>query len=334
MKDKIKIGIVDTGIYSQHPYFKGKIEGIYEYRQGKLLSFSLDTCNDMNGHGTACTSVILKECPNAQIYVYKLLDERGEANLLSLEQILLSLLDSKIDVINLSLAITEPIIAPNLKKICKEIISQNKFLVAALGNDRKKSIPSVYSHCYGVKGSILNHLDEIWFNKYKRTQCIVDNTPYLHCDVSGQYQMFGKSNSYAAAKMTGIIAYVLEENGRISLDQMNRKLYEIADKKIWLSKSLKRSRRYPDLKKYKGKYEINYLKEIEEVVQRYLDKKINLQGEFLFSHKIGLTYDLCYGLLKQLEQTLNFITVNYTEISREDFYTIEHLAHMIKRQME
>lgn len=116
MKDKIKIGIVDTGIYSQHPYFKGKIEGIYEYRQGKLLSFSLDTCNDMNGHGTACTSVILKECPNAQIYVYKLLDERGEANLLSLEQILLSLLDSKIDVINLSLAITEPIIAPNLKK--------------------------------------------------------------------------------------------------------------------------------------------------------------------------------------------------------------------------
>lgn len=177
MKDKIKIGIVDTGIYSQHPYFKGKIEGIYEYRQGKLLSFSLDTCNDMNGHGTACTSVILKECPNAQIYVYKLLDERGEANLLSLEQILLSLLDSKIDVINLSLAITEPIIAPNLKKICKEITSQNKFLVAALGNDRKKSIPSVYSHCYGVKGSILNHLDEIWFNKYKRTQCIVDNTP-------------------------------------------------------------------------------------------------------------------------------------------------------------
>ena len=89
-----------------------------------------------------------------------------------------------------------------------------------------------------------------------------------------------------------------------------------------------------ELEKYKEKYEFDFLKEIEEVVQRYLDKKINLQGEFLFSHKIGLTYDLCYGLLKQLEQTLNFTTVNYTEISREDFYTIEHLAHMIKKQME
>lgn len=86
--------------------------------------------------------------------------------------------------------------------------------------------------------------------------------------------------------MTGIIAYVLEENGRISLDQMNRKLYEIADKKIWLSKSLKRSRRYPDLKKYKGKYEINYLKEIEEVVQRYLDKKLICKENFCFRIKL------------------------------------------------
>ena len=52
-----------------------------------------------------------------------------------------------------------------------------------------------------MQGAILDTVDAIWFNPYRRIQGVVDSTPYLHCNIENTYSMFGKSNSYAAARL-------------------------------------------------------------------------------------------------------------------------------------
>lgn len=337
MSRKIKVGIVDTGIHAEHPYLKDKIVGIYEYcaEQKDIYAVPKTTCNDQNGHGTACASVIVKECPMVELYVYKLLDRQGEANLLALENTLYTLLNTELDIINLSLSIEKQKRSHELKYLCKELEKQGKLVIVALKNHEYKSYPSAYRFCYGVRGSILDNRDDFWFSKYRQIQCIVDSTPFLHCDTTCGYHMFGKSNSYAAAKMTGKIARILAEGGKCDMRQMNKILSENAKRNFWHSSELRTSRRFPDLKQYENVVDNTLVTSIEEIVKAYLRVDIkNLREHFLFGQDIGLKYELCYSLLKELELRFGFQVYDYTKISREDFYTIGHLSYLIQRQMQ
>lgn len=334
MSKKIKVGIVDTGIHAKHPYLKEKIARIYEYstEDKKIYAVPKNTCNDKNGHGTACASVIIKECPMVELYVYKLLDKQGETSLLALEHTLHLLLNAELDIINLSLAIEKQKTSCELKSLCRELERQGTLLITALKNHSRKSYPSAYRFCYGVRGAILDYKDEIWFNKHRRIQCVVDSTPHLHCDITCGYQMFGKSNSYAAAKITGKVAHILSEGAGHDRRRINMALSEIANRSLWHSSELYSSRRFPNLMQYKDKVDGALVDSIEEIVKTYLDVNMrSLRGYFLFSQDVGLKYELCYGLLKELELRFNFKIYDYTEISREDFYTVEHLAYLVQR---
>jgi subtilisin family serine protease len=63
----VKIAILDTGVDTKHPDILRELQK----SRIEVYDFVTDSANieDLNGHGTHCTSVLAKFAPNAEIYV-------------------------------------------------------------------------------------------------------------------------------------------------------------------------------------------------------------------------------------------------------------------------
>jgi hypothetical protein len=336
MNNKVKIALLDTGVNASHPHLKNTIVKCYDVvNLGQEYQVVLleDMNNDYNGHGTACASVIKKECPNIEIHSFRILDKEGVCNLLKLETTLNYIKQIDIKLINLSLAIEANADIKDLSKICNELKSDNKIVISSLSNSGKKSHPAILKDCIGVQGFILNTTNSIWFNRFKKIQCVVDSTPFFHCNINGTYSMFGKSNSYSAAKLTGIVAAIIYENNHISISQIVSNLSGRTEKKYWSKLDLRKSKRFPDVEKYNNKVDQNITNEIENILRKQLniDKNISLKGKLLLSSEIGLFYEHCYDLIKNIEMIFGFKIDDYTRISRENFYSTEHIANLVHK---
>lgn len=335
MKDKIKIAILDTGINALHPYLIGNISSCYDIIQRKEhydIKLSDNNNNDSHGHGTACASVIKSICSDINLYSFKILDKNGICNVLKLEETLTFIEKMDINIINLSLSIIDKIDANNLANICKRLWNKNKLVIASLGNEQKRGYPAMLKNCIGVQGFILKSIDSIWFCPLKKVQSVVDNTPFLHCNKEGDYSMFGKCNSYSAAKLTGIVALMANQNNSFDVDQILKELKALSERKYWNRFDLQQSKRVPNILQYRDSVDKTLVKEVEVFIKEYfyLENNFSLEQTLLFSKEVGVMYKDCYNLLKKLENKFKFTVDDYTKISREDFYSIYSLAKLIQ----
>ena len=231
----------------------------------------------------------------------------------------------QVDIVNLSLALVDNANISVIKEECKRI-NDNKIVVCALGNHMYRSYPASMKCNIGVRGSILDEIDDMWFNGQKTIQCVLDSTPYLHADYKNGYSMFGKCNSYAAARLTGIIAKImicLERN------EIIRELENKAKKKHWSILSLYKSRRMPEIKKYLVDGQLE--REVGDYMKVYLHKEEPLENMLLLSERGGLQYIQCFELLKSLQRKFDFYISDYTSISREDFYSVNSITNLIQK---
>lgn len=328
--NRIKVVLVDSGVNMYHPYIEKNVSQAWKLdrKQKRLIADKKQV--DQTGHGTACASVIKKEYPNVDIISVKVFDDKSECNILDLEYALSSLLDSYADFINLSLTVGDKTDLSMLKFICQELVKQDKNLIVSLANHKRRSYPACFKECIGVRGSILEDVDALWFNPQKPIQCVVDSTPFLHCNLNNEYSMFGKCNSYAAAKLTGILAYEKSIDNKRTIEDI---LKNKAINNKWNEWSLKKSKRFPDANKYRKDVEAQIVREIEKILKEFflLDRNIDLKGKILLSSEVGLQYFQCYELIKKLEEYFSFKVNDYTYISREDFYTVYSLAYFVEQ---
>lgn len=315
-----------------HPYLSANICKAYRMNLEEEKLQLVEKQIDLNGHGTACASVIKKECPDVDIISIQLLDTDGMCNFRQLELAMQYIERIDADLINLSLALKDRTDLSLLKKICARLNRQNKTIVVSLGNHMKKSYPAYFNECIGVRGAILDNPETLWFNKKKKIQCVVDSTPYLHCDLNNGYNMFGKCNSYAAAKITGILAREILP-GHFSREACEKCLATLSARKHWTQWSTSKSRRFPDIYQYKGKTNERIVKEVEKYLKDITSCE-NIRDARLLSSEVGLQYQQCYCLIKELERIFSFKIVDYTKISREVFYSIYSLAFFIEGQLK
>ena len=326
---KVKIAIIDTGVNMEHPYLRNNIIKSVAISKNKLGKIQIKDCDpscDINGHGTACASVIKKECPEVEIVSVQLLDKHGRCSLDVLELGMDYVRSLQVDIVNLSLALIDSANISVIKEQCEKI-NNNKIIVCALGNYMSRSYPASMKCNIGVRGSILDNIDDIWFNRHKTIQCVLDSTPYLHADCKNGYSMFGKSNSYAAARLTGIIAKIMTENNCFERSEILRELENRAKRKHWSMFYLYKSRRLPEIKKYSVDSQLE--REVGDYVKVYLQKEEPLENMLLLSQGGGLQYIQCFELLKSLQSKFDFHISDYTSISREDFYSINSITHLI-----
>lgn len=335
MNNKVKVAILDTGIDKKHEYLRDNIIGGITFKCKDDYIATSDKYDDNHGHGTVCASIIKKEFEDIEVFVVKVLDDNGKSNVQILEEALKYLLETDIRLINLSLSLMNGEIIQDLYKICNKLYEKGKILVCSLANGFEESYPAIFDNVIGVKGFILESEESFWYNKNEKIQCIVDNNPYIACDINNSYKLFGKCNSQACAKLTGKIAKILYKNPKISLNELQDKLELDAIKNKWLYKDLQESKRYPDYKEYLYKRDNKNLIEIKNILKSFLgiDKPDDYFYEYgLFSSYIELSYDNCFKLIKLIEKRFD-IKFDYMDISRYDFISIYTLTQLVETKI-
>ena len=324
---KVKVAILDSGINYKDEYFKNYIFS------GKNLNKSTKNFYDDNGHGSLCASTIIKEEKNVSLYIVKILDSRGIANIEILKKALYEMLGLDIKIILMSLSIYDGENDHELREICKKLYLQDKIIIAALSNGCKKSYPAIYKWVYGVRGFILETDKVFWFNKNKKIEVIVDNNPYFHRNNKGEYELFGKCNSYSAAKFAGIVCKIVKNDNNMSIKKLNYHLKKLSKRHIWNELYLKKSKRYPIWKKtsiYDTDYE-KVRKIVEKVITNYygISNNEEIYNVDLFSSKIGMNYKNAFYILKKINAILNIKQEYYTNVSRYDMFCTQNIINCV-----
>ncbi len=207
----VRVVVVDSGILSDHPHVGRLARGV---RIDRLTAgeFRIEEDHtDSIGHGTACAGVIRLIAPACEIASVKILD----ANLLSSSDVLVRAIrwaveEGEADVINLSLGTRNEKAVPSLRSVCADAGSRGAMVVAAAANDREIDYPAVFPDVIGVTSSasdvICASRDEpfiFYAPPYPRS------IPHRHREDNF------KGPSFAAARITGIVALMLESDGQL-----------------------------------------------------------------------------------------------------------------------
>ncbi|WP_024622105.1 S8 family serine peptidase [Metaclostridioides mangenotii] len=336
MKSKVKVAIVDTGIDKNHEYLKYNIVDGIAFESMEDYIFVSDNYEDENGHGTSCASIIKKEFEDVGIFVVKVLDKQGRSNIQVLEEALKFLLDTDIKIISLSLSVMESELVQDLYKICEDLKKQGKIIVCSVANGFEYSYPAKFDNVIGVKGFILENENAFWYNQDSEIQCIMDNNSYLRCGLNNSYKLFGKCNSQAAAKLSGKIANLVNENSNIKLDDLNKILSQVAMRNYWTSNDLESSKRYPNFKEDEKNINKKILKDVVDILSEVLniDKDNNILYKYsLFNKNIGLNADNCFDVIKKLEKKFT-ISLDYMNITRYNFISTYTLTELVEKNLK
>lgn len=221
-----------------------------------------------------------------------------------------------------------------LRKLCMELERQGKILICTLANGVSKSYPANYQSVIGVKGFILEDEKSFWFNRKKHIQAVVDNNPYLLRNEQQQYQLFGKCNSFSTAKFSGIVSKIMQKNDIGDKHEIEDILEKNSRRNKWCKKHFIASKRFPE---FKPRNDYNYMlvHRIAWLIMEYLHLNGTdvLYEHSLFDSHIGLNYTNAFGLLQKIEQEINIKIIDYTKISRYDFYSVYTLVSLVEKYL-
>ncbi len=222
---QIQITIVDSGIDTSHPGVGDVAGGVHIQIGEEGGVVFLDDHADYAGHGTACAGIIRKKAPDAALYSVRIFDESLIADGRALIAAIQWCIDNKMDVVNLSLGTTDVTFKESLQKVCRKAVDAGVILVAAESNDGGESYPAVFPEVIGVTGGAIYEADGFYYRKEQRIECVARGDEQRVCWLNGKHIMTG-GNSFAAPHITGIIAHLLEQHPKCSVQDIRLLLKE------------------------------------------------------------------------------------------------------------
>ena len=213
MSKKIKIGVIDSGVNDnivpdvQHVYKSG-----------------YDDFNDYLEHGTSCARLILNRCPGSEIYNLKVFDKKLLTNAGNIINAINWCVENDIRLINLSLSIPDPDYYYDFYEVCEYAIQKNVFIVASADSIGRPCVPAYLDNVFGVGTANLAEEGEFFY-------------------VGGNIQLYANGNksdnpadskdkgtSFAAARITGVIAAILNVHPELTFDELKLMLEQKASR--------------------------------------------------------------------------------------------------------
>ena len=222
---QIRIAIVDSGIDASHTGVGDVAGGVHIQIKGEVVFW--DDHADCAGHGTACAGIIRKKAPNAMLYSVRIFDASLMADGRALIAAIQWCIDNEMDVVNLSLGTTDVTFKKSLQKVCRKAVDAGVILVAAESNDGRESYPAVFPEVVGVTGGAIYEPDGFYYRKDQRIECVARGDEQRVCWLNGKHIMTG-GNSFAAPHITGIIARLLKQHPKCSVQDIRLLLKEKA----------------------------------------------------------------------------------------------------------
>lgn len=204
MRNRLKIGIIDTGVNPWHSQVRGAVDGrhIYLAPEGTILED--DDYRDFVGHGTVVAGILRRELPLAEIFSVKVFENDFRTYPSLVARAVLRAAGEGCSFINLSLCMSFGPGSDQLIKACEAALSAGCVIVAAGKSNSPGLLPASIPGVIGVIANDTLPPGEILFD---------ESLPY-------PYSANGKSlsldnehplgdlvgNSYACARVTAHLA--------------------------------------------------------------------------------------------------------------------------------
>lgn len=212
----VKVLIIDTGIDTNHKDLK------HAYKYGINMFEKSNNVTDEYGHGTHVAGIIAGlstgVAPNVDLYVAKVLNDKGLGSMASVMDGITSAINLNIDVLCMSLGINRelPII---LKERIALAYDSGINIVCATGNDGidKPLYPAFMNEVIGV-GGIGRDLTMAEFSNYgEQMDILAPSVEILSTYKDGQYaKMTG--TSFASPFVAGAIALLISYNRKRGIE--------------------------------------------------------------------------------------------------------------------
>ena len=215
----VRVVVVDSGVNPRHSHVGGRIEGagIFRGKDGSVHRGS--NYEDTTGHGTAIAAVIRHVAPEADLFALKIFNGALATTPDVLEGALSYALEAGARVVNLSLGMAAAKDASSLRRLCRDAARAGIILVASARNGSKgESVPASYDEVVGVKGDGRLGEDTLRYRHGDPCECLASPWPRSLPGLPRERNFRG--NSFAAARVSGAIACLLEESPDADLDAL------------------------------------------------------------------------------------------------------------------
>src|SRR5260370_34451048 len=131
----VRVGVVDSGIDTEHPALKGKVkESVEAVPEGGQILFKPSTSGDQAGHGTACAGIITSIAPEVELYSVKCLGRNASGSGEMFPMGVDHAIEQKMQVVNLSLGTTKRDFWGPLHGVLDRAYLERLILVASANN--------------------------------------------------------------------------------------------------------------------------------------------------------------------------------------------------------
>lgn len=209
----ITIAIIDSGCY-MHSDLKNNIIGGKNFTTEDNSDANI--FEDYNGHGThvagtiAGNGQILGVAPNSKLLILKVLDKKGNGNMLNIVNAINYAIQQKVDIISMSLGC--PIEIPQLKTSIDKALAKNISIVCACGNSGDNSpntveidYPAYYNEVISV-GAIDNaRMNAKFSNSNKEIDLVAPGVNIVSTSLKNEYASLD-GTSMATPHVTGALA--------------------------------------------------------------------------------------------------------------------------------
>jgi hypothetical protein len=171
--------------------------------------------DDLVGHGTICTRVILALAPTAEVVPLRVFDHSLQTSARILCAALEWAAGARFDVLNLSLSTKTDGARDPLYRLCALLDQQGTIVVAAARNKYHDGYPAVFDNVLGISTESAARQGPLVFEPQGPTDYAISRATRNPVGPRHGSATINDS-SLAAAYVTGIVAATLEDRGRMS----------------------------------------------------------------------------------------------------------------------
>ncbi len=214
------VAIIDTGIDPTHPSIGPDVRGTgLTIAQDGVVADPLQYRDDF-GHGTACAALVHKVAPGCELLAIKMSSGTDAIPPKLLATGIDWAVEQGADIINISAGTNDPDHVAALAESCRKAAEAGVVVVAAEGSSEHPSYPAAFDSVLVVGGETTERQLHVYRSDPRSPRRFMSYGGYQRVAWLDPRFLFLSGTSFAAARISGIIALVVEKLGRMPRERL------------------------------------------------------------------------------------------------------------------